>query len=62
MKLENLNTKFLGRNVTYLKQVDSTQLEIIRNIENNTIKNGSLILADIQTNGQRYPWKALVYR
>ena len=62
MKLENLNTKSLGRNVTYLKQVDSTQLEIIRNIENNTIKNGSLILADIQTNGQRYSWKALVYR
>ena len=62
MELKDLTTEFLGRNFVYLDQVDSTQLEILRKIKNNKIENGSLILADIQTKGQRNTWKTVVYR
>ncbi len=52
MQLENLTTKFLGKQFMFYKEIDSTQLEIWRQIENQTIKNGALILADIQTKGK----------
>ena len=52
MQLQNLNTKFLGKNSIYYKEIDSTQDEIWRKIKNKTIKNGTLIIADIQTNGK----------
>ena len=52
MQLQNLNTKFLGKNSIYYKEIDSTQNEIWRKIKNKTIKNGTLIIADIQTNGK----------
>ena len=52
MQLQNLNTKFLGKNSIYYKEIDSTQDEIWRKIENKTINNGTLIIADIQTNGK----------
>ena len=53
MELQNLNTKFLGRSITYFETIDSTQLEILRRIENKTIKNGEMIVANLQTNGKR---------
>jgi hypothetical protein len=62
MELQNLNTKFLGRKVIYYKEIDSTQLEVWRKIEKNTIENGTIILADIQTNGKRNTWKKMAYR
>ena len=62
MQLENLNTKFLGQNVSYYETIDSTQLEIWRRIEKNSIENGTIILADIQTNGKRNTWKKMAYR
>ena len=43
MQLENLDTKFLGKNIEFFKEIDSTQLEILRRIENNTAKNGEII-------------------
>lgn len=52
MQLENLTTKFLGRTFEFYEKIDSTQLEIWRQIEKGNIKNGSLILADIQTKGK----------
>ena len=52
MQLENLKTKFLGRNSIYYKEIDSTQSEILRLIENKEAKNGTLVMADIQTNGK----------
>ena len=52
MQLQNLNTKFLGKNSIYYEQIDSTQNEIWREIKNKTIKNGTLIIADIQTDGK----------
>ncbi len=61
MPLENLNTKFLGKNIICYKEIDSTQLEIWRRLEKNTIKNGTIILADIQTRGKRNTWKKMAY-
>lgn len=52
MQLKNLKTKFLGRNSIYYKEIDSTQSEILRLIENKEAKNGTLVMADIQTNGK----------
>ena len=52
MQLENLKTKFLGRNSIFYSKIDSTQNEIWRLIESKTIKNKTLIMADIQTNGK----------
>ena len=60
MQLENLNTKFLGRNLIYYEKIDSTQDEVWR--RENNIENGALILADIQTKGKRYTWQGLAYR
>ena len=38
MKLDNLETEFLGRNIFFYKNIDSTQSEIWRMIEKNIIK------------------------
>ena len=62
MQLQNLQTKFLGKNIIYYKTIDSTQSEIWKKIEENNIENGTIILADIQTQGKRYTWKKMVYR
>ena len=50
-KLDNLNTKILGQKYIYFKEIDSTQKEIWRQVENKTIVNGTLIRAEIQTAG-----------
>lgn len=52
MQLMNLTTNFLGRNVSFYQEIDSTQSEIWRRIENHTITNGSVVIADIQTKGK----------
>ncbi len=52
MKLKKLKTKYLGRNAIYYKSIDSTQNEIFRLIKNGNITNGTLVIADIQTNGK----------
>ena len=52
MQLKNLKTKFLGRKFKYYKEIDSTQSEIWRLIENENIENGQLVMADIQTKGK----------
>lgn len=50
MELEKLRTNFLGRNVIYYETIASTQLELLRKIDNN-VPNGTIVMADIQTNG-----------
>ncbi len=62
MELQGLETNYLGRNVTFYETIDSTQLEIWRRINKNTIKNGELILTRLQTKGVRNSWKIIVYR
>ena len=47
--LKNLKTKYIGKNLLYYKEIDSTQKEIWRNYEN--IENGTIILAEHQTSG-----------
>lgn len=49
MKLISLKTNVLGRNFVYYEIIDSTQKEVWRLIENKTIRNGTLVMADIQT-------------
>lgn len=49
MQLKNLNTNFLGKNIIYYKQIDSTQKEIERLIQNKKISNGTIVIADVQT-------------
>ncbi len=61
MQLENRKTKFLGRNVIYYKEIDSTQLEVWRQVEKGKIENGTIILADTQTNGKRNTWQKMAY-
>lgn len=51
-KLQGLTTNYLGRQYEFLNIIDSTQTEIWRRIENKTIENGALIMANIQTNGK----------
>lgn len=62
MQLQNLNTNFLGKNVIYYPKIDSTQLEIWRRVENRTIENGTIVIADVQTNGKRNTWKSLAHK
>lgn len=61
MSLQELNTNCLGRDVIFYPEIDSTQLEAWRRIEKNTIKNGTIILAEIQTNGKRNTWEKMAY-
>lgn len=51
MQLNNIKTKFLGRNNIYYKEIDSTQNEIWRLIKQNA-PNGTLVMTDIQTMGK----------
>lgn len=43
--------KILGKNIVHYNKLDSTQKEILRQIEKNEIENGTIIIADIQTDG-----------
>ena len=52
MQLKNLKTKFLGRNLIYYNKIDSTQSEIWWLIKKDEIINGTVVLADIQTDGK----------
>lgn len=52
MQLTKLKTNFLGRNFTFYEKIDSTQNEIWRLVDNKEIKNGTLVMADIQTEGK----------
>ena len=60
--MQNLNTKFLGKEMVYYATIDSTQLEVWRRVNKHQIKNGTLVVADIQTNGKRNTWKSMAYR
>ena len=51
MQLENLQTKFLGKNTIYYNEINSTQTEIWRLIKKSSSPNGTLVFADIQTKG-----------
>ena len=50
--LDDLKTEYLGRRISYFEQIDSTQSEIWRRINNNNIENGTIIIANIQTSAK----------
>lgn len=51
MKLKNLRTKVLARNVLHFKTIESTQSEVWRLINKNA-PSGTIVIADIQTAGK----------
>ncbi len=54
--LPYLETKKLAKTIYYYPEINSTQLEIWRKVEANEIENGTLVIADKQTNGMRNSW------
>lgn len=52
MRLTNLNCNFLGINSDFFQEIDSTQDEIWRRIKNKKIRNGEIVIANIQTKGK----------
>ena len=50
--LKGLQTNYLGKNFYFFDNIDSTQTEIWRRIDNKKIKNGTIIMADIQIKGK----------
>lgn len=51
MKLENLKTNYLAKNIIYYDVLDSTQ-ELAREISKNNLPNGTIVIAKNQTNGK----------
>ncbi len=52
MQLKNLNCNFLGKTFYFYEEIDSTQDEIWRLVDNKKIVNGQLVAANIQTKGK----------
>lgn len=52
INFEKLKTKFLGKNIINYQEIDSTQDEIWRLINNQMIENGTIVIADLQTKGR----------
>ena len=50
-KIESKDLKRDGFKVIHYKTIDSTQKEIWRRVENGTIENKTIVIADIQTSG-----------
>ena len=52
IELDGLVSKVIGKEIYYYDEIDSTQKELWRRIEkNNELKNGTIILSDVQTAG-----------
>ena len=49
-KIKCASTKFLGKNVVYYDEINSTQ-DIIRNLAEKKVENGTLVIASNQTAG-----------
>ena len=62
MQLIGLQTKWLGRHVLSYHNIDSSQLEIYRQIEKGEMENGTLVVASIQTEAMRNARKKVVYQ
>ena len=52
MQLINLDYSFLGKTFDFYEEIDSTQNEIWRLIDNKKIVNGQLVATNIQTKGK----------
>ena len=60
MELKGLKTNYLGKNVKCYKMIDSTQLEILRQIENN-IQNRNSYNCRYTNKWNRYAWQNMAH-
>lgn len=51
IKFTNLETKYIGQKCIYYDEIDSTQKEAWRQVEKESIDNGTIIIASSQTAG-----------
>ena len=51
MKLDNLQTKFIGQDFKYFKSIDSTQTYVKKIDSENTAQNGTVVFSEFQTAG-----------
>lgn len=51
-KIKKAKTKFLGKEIIYKKELDSTQDLAKELVKENKCKNGTLVICDSQTNGK----------
>lgn len=49
-KIKNARTKYIGKNIIYFKEIDSTQ-KYSKEMVNNNLKNGTIVITDNQTKG-----------
>lgn len=49
-KIKNTRTKYIGKNIIYFKEIDSTQ-KYSKEMVNNNLKNGTIVITDNQTKG-----------
>lgn len=49
-KIQNAKTKYIGKEIHFFKEIDSTQTEAKRNVTK--YSNGTIIIADVQTKGK----------
>ena len=51
-KIKNAKTKYIGKEIHFFKEIDSTQIEAKRNVTK--YSNGTIIIADVQTKGKEH--------
>ena len=49
-KIKNARTNYIGKNIIYFKEIDSTQ-KYSKEMVNNNLKNGTIVITDNQTKG-----------
>lgn len=49
-KIKKADTKYLGKNIIFYEEIDSTQEEAKRRLDK--LENGTIIIADVQTKGR----------
>lgn len=47
--MDNIKVNYIGKNIIHYEKIDSTQKEVWRQVEKKEIENGTVIVADIQT-------------
>lgn len=57
-KIENLNTKFLGKRIDYYECIDSTHI-FAKQMNDTDIENGMIIIAENQLAGIRNTWQKM---
>jgi len=51
-KIKNARTSYIGKDIVYFEEIDSTQEEARRRLQEGSVQNGTIFIADWQSNGQ----------